>query len=56
MDENELVLRLKKDEILPILEEEIAARYYFQEAKIQVRLRYDRQLEEALTRPMISFQ
>ena len=54
--DKEQFLRLKKDEILPILEEEIAARYYFQEAKIQVRLRYDRQLEEALTRPMISFQ
>lgn len=29
-------------------------RYYFQEAGIQVRLRYDTQLHEALTKPLIS--
>ena len=41
-------LRLKKDEIIPFIEEEIAARSYFQEAAIQVRLRYDEQLRKAL--------
>lgn len=46
-------LRLKKDEVIPFIEEEIAVRYYFQEAGIKVRLRYDDQLKEALTKPSI---
>lgn len=46
--EKEQFLNLKKDEIIPFLEEEIAVRYYFQEAGIQIRLRYDDQLEKAL--------
>lgn len=46
--DKEKFLRLKKDEILPFIEEEIAVRYWFQEAGIKVRLRYDRQLDEAL--------
>ena len=41
-------IRLKKDEIIPFIEEEIAVRYYYQEAGIKVRLRYDTQLEKAL--------
>jgi len=41
-------LRLKKDEIVPFIEEEIAVRYYYQQAGIHVRLRYDDQLREAL--------
>ena len=41
-------LRLKKDEIIPFIEEEIAVRYYFQEAGVQVRLRSDEQLRKAL--------
>ena len=44
-------LRLKKDEIVPFIEEEIVVRYYFQQAGIKVRLRYDSQLKEALTKP-----
>ena len=48
-------LNLKKDEIVPFIEEEIAVRYYFQEAGVKVRLRYDDQLREALTKPLISF-
>jgi hypothetical protein len=48
-------LNLKKDEIIPFVEEEIMVRYYFQEAGIKVRLRYDEQLKEALTKPLISF-
>ena len=48
-------LELKKDEIVPFIEEEIAVRYYYQEAGIKVRLRYDDQLREALTKPLISF-
>lgn len=41
-------LRLKKDEIVPFLEEEIATRYYFQEGGIRIRIRYDDALKEAL--------
>jgi len=47
--EKETFLRLKKDEIIPFIEEEIAVRYYFQKAGIAVRLRYDTQLHEALS-------
>ena len=46
-------LLLKKDEIIPFIEEEIAVRYYFQEAGVNVRLRYDTALKEALTKPLI---
>lgn len=46
-------LRLKKDEIIPFIEEEIAVRYYFQRAGIKVRLRYDTQLDEAMKRALI---
>ncbi|MBO5581344.1 MAG: S41 family peptidase [Bacteroidales bacterium] len=53
--DKETFLRLKKDEILPFIEEEIAVRYWFQQAGIQVRLRYDDQLKEALTKPAISW-
>ena len=53
--DKETFLRLKKDEIIPFIEEEIAVRYYFQKAGIQVRLRYDTQLEEALRLPEITF-
>ena len=53
--DKETFLELKKDEIVPFIEEEIAVRYYFQEAGIKVRLRYDEQLKEALTKPLISY-
>ena len=49
-------LRLKKDEIVPFIEEEIVVRYYFQQAGIKVRLRYDTQLQKALEQPAISVQ
>ena len=48
-------MRLNKDEIIPFIEEEIATRYYYQEAGIKVRLRYDTQLQEALKCPPISW-
>lgn len=48
-------LRLKKDEIIPFIEEEIVVRYYFQEAGIKVRLRYDEQLAKALESPAITY-
>ena len=46
--DKEKFLRLKKDEIIPFIEEELAVRYWFQEAGIQVRLRTDEQLKKAL--------
>lgn len=46
--EKEDFLRLKKDEIIPFIEEEIVVRYYFQEAGIGIRLRYDDALRQAL--------
>ena len=46
--DKERFIRLKKDEIIPFIEEEIAVRYWFQEAGVKVRLRYDKQLKNAL--------
>ncbi len=46
--DKERFIRLKKSEIIPFLEEELAVRYWFQEAGVKIRLRYDRQLMEAL--------
>lgn len=51
--EKEQFLRLKKDEIVPWIEEEIAVRYYFQEAGIRIRLRYDKPLFEAMEKPLV---
>ncbi|MBR3074679.1 MAG: S41 family peptidase [Bacteroidales bacterium] len=49
MDKEEF-LRLKKDEIVPFIEEEIVVRYYFQPDGVKLRVRYDGQLQEALRR------
>ena len=54
--DKETFLRLKKEEIVPFIEEEIAVRYYFQQAGIRVRLRYDDQLHEALKQPAICWR
>ena len=48
--DKEKFIRLKKDEIIPFIEEELVTRYWFQKAGVQVRLRYDDQLKEALTK------
>lgn len=48
--EKEQFLRLKKDEIIPFIEEEIAVRYYYQRAGVAVRLRFDEELKEALSK------
>mgnify|MGYP002522079703 FL=1 len=53
--EKEQFLLMKKAEIIPFIEEEIATRYYYQEAGVQMRLRYDSQLREALSKPLIKF-
>lgn len=52
--DKEKFIRLKMDEIRPFIEEEIAVRYYYQEAGVKVRLRYDDQLRKALESPMIA--
>lgn len=46
--DKERFIRLKKDEIIPFIEEEIATRYWYQEAGVKIRLRYDEQLKKAL--------
>ena len=46
--DKETVLRAKKDEILPLVEQEIVTCYYFNRASVPVALRYDRQLSEAV--------
>ncbi len=51
--DKETFIRMKKDEIIPFVEEEIAVRYYYQEAGVKIRIRYDDQLREALTKPLI---
>ena len=51
--DKERFIRIKKDEIIPFIEEELATRYWFQEAGVIVRLRYDEQLKTALTKPLI---
>ena len=52
--DKEKFLWLMKDEIIPFIEEEIAVRYYFQEAGVKIRLRYDTQLDQALLKPSIT--
>ena len=47
MDKEEF-LRLKRDEIIPLIEEEIVVRYYFQQAGVKVRIRYDDALRQSL--------
>ena len=46
--EKEEFLRLKKDEIIPFIEEEVAIRYYFQQAGVKIRIRYDKPLWQAV--------
>jgi len=45
-------LKLKKDEIIPFIEQEIVTRYYFQSEAYKIRLRYDKQLHQALSSPL----
>ena len=50
--DKETFIRLKKDEIIPFIEEEIAVRYWYQEAGVKIALRYDGQLKKALVSPL----
>ena len=38
------------------IEEELAVRYWYQEAGVKIALRYDDQLRKALVSPMISIE
>lgn len=51
--DKEQFLRLQKEEIIPFIEEEIAVRYYFQEAGIRIRLRYDSEVTEAASKESV---
>lgn len=51
--DKERFIRLKKNEILPFIEEEIVVRYWYQEAGVKIALRYDEQLKKALVSPTI---
>ena len=42
--------KLDRSQIIPFIEEEIVTRYYYQEAGVKVRLRYDDELREALSK------
>ncbi|MBQ0025478.1 MAG: S41 family peptidase [Bacteroidales bacterium] len=48
------ILRVKKGEIKPLLEEEIVTRYYFQEMGVMLSLRVDTQLDEAIEKWLAS--
>ena len=54
--DKERFLRLQKDEILPFIEEEIAVRYYYQRGGVLMNMRYDTQLQQALTLPLINIE
>jgi len=51
--EKEEFLMLKKDEIVPFIENELAIRYYYQQAGVKLNLRYDDVLKKALESPLI---
>ena len=51
--DKETVLRAKKDEILPLVEQEIVTCYYFNRASVPVGLRYDEQLREAVEKWLV---
>jgi len=53
--DKETFLRLKKDEIVPFIEQEIVVRYYFQKAGVQYMIRYDDELRQALASPLIQY-
>ncbi len=46
--DKEQFIRLKKDELIPFIEEELAVRYYYQGAGVQIRLRYDNVLKKLI--------
>lgn len=51
--DKEKILRHNKAQIIPFIEEELVVRYWYQEAGIKTRLRYDKQLRQAMKTPLI---
>ena len=51
--DKETFIRLKKEEIVPFIENEIAVRYYFTPGGAEVDIRYDETLRKALEAKMI---
>ena len=51
--DKETFIRLKKDEIVPFIENEIAVRYYFTPGGAELNIRYDETLAKALKAKMI---
>ena len=47
------VAELKREDLAQFIEQEIVVRYWFQPAAVEVRLKYDSQLKEALQAPLI---
>ncbi len=54
--DKEAFLRLQEAELVPFIEQEIVTRYYFQEGGAELMLRYDDELRQALSSPMIEIQ
>ena len=50
--EKEQYLRMKMNEIIPFIEEELATRSWFHKGGAIIRLRYDNQLKQALACPL----
>jgi hypothetical protein len=48
--DKETMLRIKKEEIVPLLEEEILVKYYLRGSEYNIRLRDDQGLYQALDR------
>ena len=53
--DKEAFLRLKQSEIVPFIEQEIVTRYYFQEAGVEIMIRYDDALRKAIESPLIQY-
>ena len=53
--DKEALLRLKQSEIVPFIEQEIVTRYYFQEAGVEIMIRYDDALRKAIESPLIQY-
>lgn len=53
--DKETFLRLKEEEITPFIEQEIVSRYYYQRGAVELNIRYDDVLRQALGSPRISY-
>ena len=53
LKDSDKVAELKREDLAQFIEQEIVVRYWFQPAAVEVRLKYDSQLKEALQAPLI---